>query len=151
MSKSDTENAKHELAKAVSDAVKLLSIEAQEATKKIAQAAEAAAKVVSVKDGNDHDFILTFSATVNAKLDNIDTKITDLATGTSKRIDNLEKEKLNTCDSYLALYKKDVEDKLADHEKRIKCGEITDTRLISYGTALVFILSFAQWIIGKYF
>jgi hypothetical protein len=49
------------------------------------------------------------------------------------------------------LYKKDVETRLDDHENRIKAGEITDTRLIAYGTALIFAIGILEFILNKYF
>ena len=146
MSKTDTENAKQEIAQAVRDAIKLLSTAAQEAARKIANDAAIAAKVVDTKHADDHDMIVR----LDTKMDLLSTDIRDLKDGITKRIDNLEKEKLNICDSYFVLYKKEVETKLENHEIRIKSGEITDARLIAYGTALVFILSFAQWLVGKY-
>lgn len=169
MPKKEENQARHQIAIAAEEAVKAIATATDLASEKLAKAADAAssavasatidanrllasqattaAKVVDVKQGNDHDLLTR----LDTKVDAIIVQIEKMDNNSARRIDNLEVEKLNCRDSYPVLYKKDVEEKLADHEKRIKYGEITDTRLMAYGVAILFILSFAQWLVGKYF
>lgn len=158
----NTEQEKHAIADAASDAIKAIAAAKEAANRDIAIAtaeasrvvltkADQTAKTLTVGNANDHDFLLTFASEVRTKLDGLVDQVKKLDDGLAKRIDTVEKEKLNTCDSYPVLYKEGVETTLKDHEKRIKSGEITDTRLISYGTALIFIIGIVEFILSNYF
>jgi nicotinic acid phosphoribosyltransferase len=150
--------AKQEIAIASADAVKAIAVAAEAAGKVISTAAHEASQVVvnnatqtakqlTVRGSDDHDRLVV----LDTKMDGLSDQIKELKNTNAKRIDALETEKLNCRDSYPVLYKKEVDDRLENHEIRIKSGEITDTRLIAYGTALIFIIGIVEFIINKYF
>jgi hypothetical protein len=150
--------AKHDVANAAQDAVRTISIATESAAKTISVAAAEASKVVlanasqtaktlAVGVNSDHDTLVI----LDTKMDSLADQIRELRDNNARRIDQLETEKLNCRDSYPVLYKKDVEDRLQSHEGRIKTGEITDTRLIAYGTTALFLIGVIEFVLGKYF
>ena len=127
-----------------------IAVSTAEAQRVLLTRADQTAKTLTVGGVNDHDFMLSFTAEFKTKLDFLIGQVAELKDNNAKRINDLEIEKLNCRDSYPVLYKKDVEEKLADHEKRIKVGEITDTRILAYGAALIVAMGILEFIIGKY-
>jgi len=124
----------------VSEAVRVISEAALKATTTIASAAKDAANVVSARaqeqakeNGlsamDDHNFLLSFSTEVKTRLDMISEDIKDLKDGTSRRIDSLEAQKLDTKDSYPVLYKTGVDSQLFDHNKRLTDLEQSKIRI----------------------
>lgn len=73
----------------------------------------------------DHDTLVAFRAETVSELKNIRADIATLNDGTTKT--------------------------LTDHENRLKGLEITTTKIMSYGTALVFIIGIAEFLISKLF
>jgi len=116
---------KKDIEQAAADAVKVIAAAASEAARTVANAAAEAVKVSNVKGADDHDLLVV----LNTKMEDLKTDIQDLKDGTSTRIATLENEKLNIRDSYPILYKKDVDTKFIDHEKRIKTIESLNTKL----------------------
>jgi len=168
MENTDTEQAKHELAKAVQDALKLISDGVLEASNKIANdankatsamasaaldanrllasQASVAAKVVDTKQGNDHDLILEVKTIQTVMLG----EIREIKDGTAKQLSDLQSNKLDIKDSYPVMYKKDVETALTNHEGRVKILETNMTRIIAYGVALMVVVGLAEFLIGKF-
>ena len=151
-------NAKSEISEAAATAVKSIAVAAEAAAKAISVAAAEASQVVinnatqtakslTVRGSDDHDRLVV----LDTKMDGLADQIRELKDTNAKRIDALESEKLNCRDSYVVLYKKEIETRLENHETRIKAGEITDTRLIAYGTALIFVIGIVEFILNKYF
>lgn len=154
--------SKQRLADAANDAVRLIAeatgkataaiaSAAQDAVKLLASDASTAAKVVADKadvahSGNcDHDLLVI----LDTKMEGLKCDIKDLKDGTSRRIETLELEKLNAKESYPVLYKKSVDDKLDDHETRIRIAETAITRILTYGTVAVILAGVAEVILGK--
>ena len=130
---------KKDIEQAVADAVKVIAAAASEAAHTVANAAAEAVKVSNVKGADDHDLLVV----LNTKMEDLKTDIQDLKDGTSARITTLENEKLNIRDSYPVLYKKDIDEKMADHEKRMKAIESSDTKLtvmLGIGIAILSVL-----------
>lgn len=148
--KTDVEQAKLELATAAKDATSAISSAALDATKLIAANAAEALKVSLVKTGDDHDFLLTFSAEVKTKLDIINENVKELKEGTANRIALLEKDKLNTTNSYSFIYKKEVDSILEEHEKAIDSLREITTRMTSYGVAALFAVTIAEFLISHF-
>ena len=76
--------------------------------------------------------------------------IRELKDGTTKRIDTLECEKLNTHDSYTALYKKDVDTVQTDHETRIRSNEKNITRILTFGSVIIIVVAVIEFLINTY-
>lgn len=70
-------------------------------------------------DNPDHDLLIR----VDEKVDLLILRMQSLEDNNAKRIDALEKEKLNVRDSYPYLYKTIVEKSLDDHETRLRSIE----------------------------
>jgi hypothetical protein len=119
----DIQQAKHTIALAAEDAVRTIAV---------------AASTANSTKGNDHDLLLR----VDTKLDLLTTTVNQLQDGTAKRISTLEAEKLNVNDSYPVLYKKGVDDKLADHEVRLGKLETFNTRVALMLSGGIFALGF---------
>jgi|ERR1035437_1391557 hypothetical protein len=141
------------LANAAEKAVQAISQSALNASKVVAEDAAAAAKALNVKNadgGSDHDFLLSFASKTTEKLENIGNDVKELKTGTEHRISALETEKLSIKDSYPILYKKDVDDKLSDYEKRIRDNEKNITKIVAIGSILLVITEAVVALIIKF-
>jgi hypothetical protein len=132
----DTERSKHEIATAASDAIKVISAAAAEAV-----------KVASKQDGSDHDLIIK----LDTKMDSLSDQIRDLKDSNTRRIDSLEKEKLNTCDSYPVLYREGVEKTLADHESRIRVNTGRIIVICTVGSAVLIIMNVIMFIVNHWY
>ena len=119
----DIQQAKHTIALAAEDAVRAIAV---------------AASAANDTKSNDHDLLLR----VDTKLDLLTTTVNQLQDGTAKRISTLEAEKLNINDSYPVLYKKGVDDRLADHETRLNKLETTNTRFTVMISGGIFAIGF---------
>ena len=141
------------VAQAAEDAVKIVSRATEEAATAIAKAAEQARKVVSdsaadavrvlsVKnaDGSsDHDILIE----LKTRMEGLKSDIKELNSGTSIRLDGLEKEKLNSRESYANTFKAEVDKGIADHETRLNALEKSKTAqavLMSIGVGILTIL-----------
>ena len=109
-----------ELAAAAKDAQSLLASQASDALKVISDAAAKQLEITATQSKGDHDFMLTFSAIVNTKLDQLFSAVKEVTTNTTGKILALEQGKLDKCDSYPIRYQKEVEEISTDHEKRIR-------------------------------
>ncbi|MCK9428660.1 MAG: hypothetical protein M0R17_01445 [Candidatus Omnitrophica bacterium] len=134
------------IAQASSTAATTLSSAATDATKTIAMAAAEALKVSNIKSSDDHDLLVR----LDEKLVGLKEDIGKLNSGYSLKIKDLENEKLNTRDSYPVLYRKGVEDKLEDHENRIRVNTDKITKLWTWGIALIFLLGVIEFLITKF-
>lgn len=154
MKKSSTCLAKQEIAEAAKEAVSLIALQVKDAAQVIATAA-ANAKAITMankEEANgtiDHDFLLTFSAEVKTRLDQLQATMAEIKDGTAKRIADLEKEKLAITESYPVLYKKTVDDSLEDKEKRIRVLEGSVTKIMTWGSVFVVLLGIAEFIISR--
>lgn len=130
------EQSKHEIATAAQDAIKV-----------IANAAAEAVKVSARQDNNDHDLIIK----LDTKLDGLSEQIRDIKDTNVKRIETLEKEKLNLCDSYPVLYKDGVEKTLADHELRIRINTNRIVVICTVGSAILIIMNVVMFVVNHWF
>jgi hypothetical protein len=144
------------IAEAALSATKLLADQAAEAATKLLADPEAA-KIVHVKGANDHDTLITLvsaMAHLDTKFDDkfkdLKGDIKDLKDGTTKRIDDLESNKLNTVDSYATLYKTGVEKTSDDHEKRIRSSENKITKILTWGSAIIVLLGILEVVFLKF-
>lgn len=108
------EKAHKELQDAQDKALDVIGNAATKAASVIANAAAEALKVTSVKGSDDHDLLIKLST----QIDRLSEDIKELKSGTSKRIDDLEKDKAD---------KKEFDDLKMDlyttREKRIRSLE----------------------------
>ena len=88
------EKAHKELQDAQDKALDVISNAANKAAQVIASAAAEALKVTSVKSQDDHDLLITLIEQVKR----LSEDIKDLKNGTSKRIDDLERDKADKCE-----------------------------------------------------
>jgi len=136
------------LAEAAQSAVHAVAAAAADASKLLSRDAEDAARALSTQRGNDHDAIVRISE----KIDSLKADVKDLKDGATKRIENLEACKLDTKDSYPSLYKKGVDDTLADYAnrfKRLEEGYVQVKTLGSIGLILLGILEVVLRIVFK--
>ena len=124
------DNAVKTIANAAESATKLLSSAAESASRLIASNAAEALKVSSEKQSDDHDILVVLAS----KMEDLKSDIKDLKDNTTKRVDNLETNKLNILDSYAVLYKADVEKTRLDHETRIRDNEKYITQILTWGS-----------------
>ena len=103
----NTSEAKTEIASAAAEAVKAIAAATEAAAKVISSAAGEASKVVTtnasqtaktleVRGSDDHDRLVV----LDTKMDAISDQIKDLRDNNTKRIDELERTKLDISDSY---------------------------------------------------
>ena len=114
--------------------------------------------IPAIPPNGDHDSITTLVGAVssleknnNEKFADIKADIKDLRDGNSVRLDRLEVEKLNICDSYPAMYQKGVEKTLDDHEKSIRNNTGRIIKIMAYGTALLIGIGILEPIILAFF
>ena len=115
----EASNACRAIADATSKATTALASAALDATRTLVVDANVAAKVVtdkaeknSIGDNPDHDLLVR----LEEKIESIKTDIKDLKSGTSDRIENLEKCKVDVKESYIRVYKETVEKRIGDLE-----------------------------------
>lgn len=111
--------AKAEIAQAASDATKIIAQAALDAGKVVSVATAEAVRVREEKGAGDHDLLVE----LKVKMEDLKTDIADLKDGSERRISNLEIGKVNIKDSYPTLYKIGVDEKLKDHEDRLRTIE----------------------------
>jgi hypothetical protein len=128
------EEAKHMIAAAADDAVKL-----------IATQAAAALKTTTVNQGNDHDTLIEIKTVQQTMLG----ELRDLKDGTSDRLKQVEDAKLDIKDSYQFIYKKNVDAVCQDHENRIRANETSITRILTWGSALLILLGVVEFFVAK--
>ena len=156
------EDAVRAISNAAADAARVLASAAEVAAKVVTSAAAESAKAVSISspsspmNSNDHDTLITLVEAVSnlgknivVSLNEIKSNIKDLQDNTATRIYNLETEKLDVKDSYLSTYKPGVDDRLNKVEGRIEEHSTTITKIWSYGTATLFIVTIAEFIIAR--
>lgn len=142
--------------KNAADAVKLINKAAEQAATVIANAAQSASKLVASNaidasrvlvntNGNDHDLLVE----LKVRIEGVREDIKNLANGTERRIESLEKEKLNVSDSYDALYKANFEASLQDIDTRVRFIEKKVTQITTYGTGLLILLGVIEFLVGK--
>lgn len=148
---------KRELAEAASSAAKAIADAAQSAVKAMAEAASSASTLVAhnaeesarslaVQRSSDHDAIVRISE----KIDSLKADVKDLKDGTTKRIENLECEKLNIKESYTILYKKSNDDFQAEMYSRMKNLEEGYAQVKILGIAAVAFLGILQFVVDKF-
>lgn len=113
------EQTKKEIANAASEAVKVIAAAASEAAHTIASAVADAKKITSMTQGTDHDLLTELKTEFRVRMDGLKNDIADIKSGTAKRIDNLEIDKLDVKDSYSQLYKDGIEKRLSSVEKEV--------------------------------
>ena len=156
--KNNVESAKHEIGEAAATAVKSIAVAAEAAAKVISTSASEASRVVvnnatqtakslTVRSSDDHDRIVV----LDTKLDAISDQIKELKDNNAKRIDDLEKNKLNTRDSYPVLYKESIDKCIADHEDRIRKNTVKLTIIMTVGSAIIFAITIIEFIIQKWY
>jgi len=150
------EDYQEEVIKNAADAVKIINKAADQAASVIANAAQSASKllasnamdanrVLSSNQGHDHDLLVE----LKIRIESVREDIKNLSTGIEKRIDNLEKEKLNVSDSYDSLYKPKLEASLQDIDIRVRFIEKKVTQITTYGTGLLILLGIIEFLVGK--
>ena len=148
---------KRELADAASSAAKAIADAAVSAAKAMAEAASSASTLVAhnaeesarslaVQRSSDHDAIVRISE----KIDSLKADVRDLKDGITKRVENLECEKLNIRDSYSQLYKKAHDDFQIEMYNRIKTVEEGYAQIKMLGIVAVLFLGLLQFIIDKF-
>lgn len=135
------------IANAAGEAVKAIARAAEEAAKVVANTAATTAKVVDTKTSGDHDLLIK----VEVKLDALKDDIQKLSDGTAVRISNLEMVKLDAKDSYPFLYKDKVEERLADHESRIRINTERIIKIMTWGSAGIIIIGIIEFIISNFY
>ena len=138
------EQTKKEIANAASEAVKLIAVAADSAAHAVASAAADAKKITSMSQWSDHDLLTELKTEFKVRMDWLKSDIADIKSGTAKRIDSLELNKLDYKDSYVAVYKKSNDDviiKLDDRMKIMETSKNTTNVLLSIGIGLMFILA----------
>lgn len=154
----DLVNAKHEISAVSADAVKAIAVAAEAAGKVITTAANEASQVVvnnatqtakqlTVRGSDDHDRLVI----LDTKMDALSEQIKELKDNNAKRIDQLETEKLNCRDSYPVLYKKDIEEKLEDHENRIRVNTVRIITILTVGSVIWGGLVIVMFIINHWY
>ncbi len=121
------------IANAAESAAKLIANNAESAAKVVANAEAAALRVANVKGPDDHDLLIR----IETRMEGLKADIKELKDGTSKRIDELEVGKLDSHDSYTALYKDSIDTIHKDFEDRIRSNEKNIIRIMTFGTLLV--------------
>lgn len=119
---------------------------AEEALKVIANAAAEALKVTKNANGNDHDLLQR----LDEKVDSIILQIKEINDGTANRINKLEQEKLNSKDSYLIIYKADVDKRLDDLENKTDAQGTVITKIWSYGIAIIFAVGVVEFLLSTF-
>lgn len=138
------------------DAVKLINKAAEQAAIVIASAAQSASRLVASNaadanrvlintNGNDHDLLVE----LKVRIEGIRGDIKNLSDGTQRRIDTLEREKLNVSDSYNTLYKAALDKVLLDIDSRVRFIEKRITQITTYGTVFLILLGIAEYFVGK--
>lgn len=107
--------------------------------------------VPPISKNDDHDLLLRLEENVNINFRQVKDAIKALSEGASGRIDKLEQDKLDIKYSYPILYKKGVEDCIADHETRIRLNTERIIKMMTYGTVLIFFIGIVEFIINKYY
>ena len=140
------------------EAVKLINNAADQAATVIANAAQSASKllasnaidankVLTSNQGHDHDLLVE----LKVRMEGIREDIKNLSGANEKRIDALEREKLNVSDSYDSLYKPKLEASLQDIDMRVRFIERKVTQITTYGTGLLILLGLIEFLVGKIF
>ena len=115
------EQAKKDIANAASEAVKVIAGAASEAAHVVANAASEAVNVSKKQTSSDHDLLIE----LKTRMEWLKTDIQWIKDGTADKIQELQRYKLDVKDSYPIIYQKGVEERLKDHDDRIKSQEIT--------------------------
>jgi hypothetical protein len=124
---------------AANEAVRVIAQAAEAAARVVANAAAESVKVANIKSADDHDLLIE----LKTKLDGLKADIKDIKDGTSRRIDNMETEKLDAKDSYFNLYKDGVDKHVSEQEVRLTVLELSKTRqnvMMSIGIGILTIL-----------
>ena len=95
----------------------------------------------------DHDLLIELKTVQQVML----RQVTELKEDISMRVTQLERNKLDITDSYMANYKESVEKTLRYYENRIRCNEKNIIRIMAYGTAALVIIGIIQGILSLYF
>jgi hypothetical protein len=102
--------------------------------------------MVREQETTDHDLLIR----LDQKVDILAIEIKELKDGLADRILLVEKEKLDTKDSYPILYKGPVEATLNDHETRIRFLEKIEWRIIGGAAAISAVVGFLMPFVLKY-
>lgn len=133
------------IAAAAEKATQAIADAALNATKLLAQQTADATKVANTKSSFDHDLLIE----LKTKMDDLKTDIKELKDGTAERIATLETGKQNAKDSYVTLYKAEVEKKFDDYEGRIRGLEQRTWVWVGSLTVLTFIIPIVLKIVFK--
>ena len=101
-------------------------------------------------NSGDHDLLTSFRSESLVEFRTIKEAIKELTDGTSKRIADLEMDKLNCKESYQSLYKASVDKAIEDLQADVKSQGTAVTRLWAYGTALIFVVGIVEFFISNF-
>lgn len=121
-------NARSIIADAAAEAVKVLSVATSEAI-----------KVTQVKGMVDHDLLIELRTTQQMML----IEIREIKDGTSKRISDLEVNKLNIKDSFHEQYKDEIDKSISDLQLKVselEKSKIRQNVLVGIGTGILTVL-----------
>jgi alanyl-tRNA synthetase len=134
------------IANAAREAVRTVSEAAAQASRLVVHNAEETSRTLNTQRSSDHDAIVRISE----KIDSLKADVKELKDGTSKRIDNLENDKLNIKESYTVLYKKAADDIATDTGNRLKKLEEGYAQMKMLGVVAIVILGIVEFFINKF-
>lgn len=144
----EAKEAKQEIADAAKRAEALRALQTEDALKVIAAAAAEAMKTTHAQNNIDHDLIVEMKTEQKIKFEQVFRQLDEMKDLTTKRIDALERLKLDRDESYAVLYKADIDKALADQRLENAKVSTSITQIRTVGSVLLFILGSAQIIIG---
>lgn len=144
----EAKEAKQEIADAAKRAEALRALQTEDALKVIAAAAAEAMKTTHAQNNTDHDLIVEMKTEQKIKFEQVFRQLDEMKDLTTKRIDALERLKLDRDESYAVLYKADIDKALADQRLENARASTSITQIKTVGSVLLFILGSAQIIIG---
>lgn len=111
------------------------------------------APIAPIDNTISQDLIVKFARleeNVRLNFQQVKDAIKELNDGTANRINKLENDKLNIQDSYPAMYKVDVEKRLTNLETKTDSQGISITRLMAYGSALIFLVGILEFFVSNF-
>jgi len=148
------------IALAMREALATIAQEQRDAKHVLANDAAIAARQLETRNADgtsDHDVqvklvqaVANLDRNFTEKFLEIRADIKELKDGTSHRIECLETEKLNIKDSYVALYKAVTDKAIEDLRIDVKNNSTWITRIVAYGSVLLFLVGVVEFFINKY-
>jgi len=124
---------KSEIDKSAAEAVKVIAQAAEEAAKVIANAAAEAIKIATTnnaKHDDDHDLLIELKVQMSGLKEDI-------------------KELGNKTEAQVKVMSEGTVIDLSDHEKRIRELEKSVTRILTYGSAIIIVLTLLEFLLTK--